>query len=205
MNGWKKSAAYLGRRLRRIKQWHLGLVFLVLLIIVIFGLRQNNLTMVDLRAQVIAADQALDWPAVDASAETLRSYVSQHMNANTGQIALQNLYNRDVKRALETAQIDIDSSAYLTATETCRAQVNQSGYQGYAACVAESVGTSDAQLQALELPSPTLYYISFASPRLSFDLAGVCLALMIVVFFTLLFRFLTGVILGVAVRNRNHF
>jgi hypothetical protein len=202
MNGWKKYSAYLRRRIGRIKQWHLGLVFAVLLVAAFLGLRQNNLNMIELRNQVAAADEALDWGRVNSSAETLHQYVSRHMNANTGQIALQNLYNADVEKAFATANAEIDSSAYQAATASCQALISQSGYQGYANCVASSVGLSDEQVRQPEPPNAALYYISFLSPRLSFDLAGVCLVLLIVVFLTFSIRLLTAVALGVATRKK---
>jgi hypothetical protein len=202
MNEWKKRAAYLRRRLGRIKQWHLVVVFIILLVITLVGLRQNNLGMVELRAQVTEADKSLDWAAVNRSAENLHAYVNQHMNTDTGQIALQHLYDADVEKAFSAANTEIDSSAYTTATENCKQLISQSGYQGYATCVADSVGVSAEQLQTPELPNPALYYISFASPKLSGDVPGVAFVLMIVVFLTLFFRLLTGVVLGVATRKK---
>jgi hypothetical protein len=202
MNGWKKYSAYWRRRIGRIKQWHLGLIFVVLLVAASLGLRQNNLNMVELRNQVVAADEALDWDKVNSTAEVLHQYVSRHMNANTGQIALQNLYDSDTQQAFAAANSEIDSSAYQTATANCQALISQSGYTGYATCVAESVGVSSEQIRQPELPNEAFYYISFLSPRLSFDFAGVCLALLIVVFLTFLVRLLTAVILGVATRKK---
>jgi hypothetical protein len=202
MNGWKKRTAYLRRKIGRIKQWHLAVVLLLLLVVTVLSLRQNNLTMIDLRSQVIAADEASDWGGVDASAKTLREYVSHHMNTNTGQIALQNLYDDAVEQAFAAANAEIDSSSYSAATENCKSLIGQSGYQGYATCVAESVNLSSEQIQIPQLPNPALYYISFVSPKFSFDLAGVSLGLMIVVFFTFLLRAITAVVLGVATRKR---
>jgi hypothetical protein len=205
MNGWKKYSAYWWRRLGRIKQWHLGLAFVALLVLTGLALRQNNLEMVELRRQVMAADEGLDQDKVNSSAQILRDYVSQHMNANSGQIALQNLYNRAVEQALAQANTEIDASVYSKATDSCQPQLSQSGYQGYAACVAAAVGLSSAEIRTPEPPNPALYYLSFVSPKLSFDLAGVSLILTIGVFLVMMIRFLLAGLLGVICRQRADF
>ena len=161
--------------------------------------------MIELRQQVVEADAALDGQAVYTKAQQLHSYVNQHMNTNTGQIALQHLYDQAVQQAIAAGTPEVDSSAYQAASENCRSAAQQSGYQGYAACVASAVGISDKSLEAVELPNPALYYIALLAPRLSFDLAGVSLVLTVVVFLTLLIRFLTEVTLGLLARKTVHF
>ena len=203
MNGWKKRIAYFWRRIKRIKQRHLAVFLIILLLATLFGLRQNNLEMVELRSKVIEADKSLSWQQVNSTATDLQNYVNKHMNTNTGQIALQNLYDADVEKAIKGVNADIDSDIYRTATESCQSLIAQSGYQGYAACVADSVGESSGQIKAPELPNSALYYISFVSPKLSFDLPGVCLMLMVVVFFIFLLRAVTGVIFGIITRKRS--
>jgi hypothetical protein len=202
MDGWKKRMAFLWRKIKRIKQWHLAVIFLILLVVVIFALRSNNLGMVELRDKVVEADKALDWDEVNSSAEVLHAYVNKHMNTNTGQIALQNLYDRDVEEAFVAANSEVDSDIYTLASEDCQVLLAQSGYQVYASCVADAVGVSNEEITIPNLPNSALYYISFLSPKFSFDLAGICIFMMIVVFLTFLLRLITEVILGVVTRKR---
>jgi hypothetical protein len=200
--GWKKRSAYLLRKVKRVKQGHLCVIFLALLVVTVLGLRQNNLTMIKLRDQVIEADKALDWGEVNSSAEVLYSYVKNHMNTDTGQIALQNLYNKDVENVFSGANMEIGTDLYSLAVGECETQLSRSGYQGYVDCVAEYVGVSNDQVNTPELPNSAFYYISFISPKLSFDLAGISLILTIVVFLTLTLRFLIEVALGVAAHKK---
>jgi hypothetical protein len=202
MNGWKKHIAYLRRRIGRIKQWHLALVLATLLIVTGCSLRANNLSMVSLREQVVEADKAIDRDKVKTTAKNLRDYVSRHMNTNTGGVALQNLYDADVRAAFAAANNEINSDAYQVATENCSPKIAQSGYQGYATCVAETVNLSSEQIKTPELPNAALYYVSYVAPRLSFDLAGVSLVVTVVVFLTLSLRILTAVALGVISRKK---
>jgi len=202
MERWKKRLAYFWRRIKRIKNWQLFVIFLLLLIVAFFGLRQNNLEMIDLRNKVIEADEALNWDQVNLAANNLHKYVNNHMNTNTGQIALQNLYDRDVSKAFGSVNTDIDSSSYNKATEACQSLIAQYGYQEYAKCVADSVGISGEEIKTPTMPNSALYYISFVSPRLSFDIPGVSIILMIVVFLTFLLRTTTGVVLEVIGRKK---
>jgi len=151
--------------------------------------------MVELRDQVLVADTSGDSRAIEQAATKLRDFVRQHMNTDTGQIALQSSYNRAVQAAFRQANNDIDSSKYQIATEQCKSVLAVSGYQGYAACVADVVGANGANFKTPELPNPALFYLSFAAPILSFDVAGVFVILTFVVFFAIFIKLLTEVII----------
>jgi hypothetical protein len=207
MNGWKKRTAFVWRGLRRIKTWHLLLALVIFTLLALFCLRQNNLEMAKLRDQVLVADQNLDIEQVGVAAENLRAYTASHMNADTGQIALQNLYNQAVERAFGAVNNNISADVYNIATENCKPVLSQTGYQGYANCVASTVGVSEQTFRTPELPNPALYYISYASPPLSLDAAGATVTLAIVVFLSMFLKWLTEAVLGLALRTRdkNHF
>jgi hypothetical protein len=202
MNGWKKNSAYLRRKLKRVRQWHLLVVLFLLIITAGLSLRQNNLNMVELRDQVYAADRAVERAEIVRSVQHLRQYVSQHMNTNTGQIALQNLYDADVSQSLAAANTGIDPNVYQTATQSCQDQIAQLGWQGYVDCVATAVGQSPEQFSQPNPPDAALYYVSFVAPRISLDLAGVSLILAIVVFLTILIRVVLAGVLGVITRGK---
>ena len=201
MNGWKKQVEYIRRWLKRIKTWHLVILFICLAVLSAVTLRFNSLNMMEYRQAVIDADKTLDQAEVAKSAQALKDFVSAHMNTDTGQVPLQNLYNKAVQEAF--AQVnDVSSDGYQAATEACKSVLSQRGFAGYTACVADAVGTSDSNFNQPDLPSPSLYYLSFAAPLWSFDSAGVSVALTFVVFFTILLKFLTEVVLAFLVRHR---
>jgi len=201
MNGWKKQVAYLWRRLKRIKTWHLVVVLIALVILSAIFLRVNNLSMMEYRQAVITADESLDQAKVTQAAESLKVFVSAHMNTDTGQIPLQNLYNQAVQEAFARVN-DVSSTSYQTATETCKSVLSQRGFTGYTNCIADAVGVASGNFNQPDLPNPSLYYLSFAGPLWSFDPSGVSVALTFVVFFTILLKLLTEVILGLVVRYR---
>lgn len=179
-------------------------VLIMLTILSAVLLRINNLNMVEYRDAVITADESLDEAKVESAAESLKLFVSAHMNTDTGQIPLQNLYNQAVSEAFSKVN-NVDSSAYAEATESCKSVLAQRGFSGYTACVADSVGVSESNFNQPDLPNPALYYLSFASPLWSFDPAGVVVAITIVVFSAIIIKLLTEVILGIIVSRREKF
>jgi hypothetical protein len=203
MNRWKKSAKYLARKLKAIKNWQLILALIIFGVFSLVCLRANNTNMMELRNQLLVADKTADIQKIEQSAEQLRQYSQHHMNADTGQIALQNLYNQKVQQAFSVANAEIDASGYTTATENCKVALSQTGYQGYADCVASAVGLSEIAFKTPELPNPAMYYLNYSSPIISFDLAGVFCCLTFVVFLAIFLRLLTGVILGLVLRFRD--
>jgi hypothetical protein len=190
----KDRLKWLWRRVRKVKVWQLLAALAVLLITAVIGLRANNQTMVDLRQALIEADKTGQAAEIQESAAKLRDYVSGHMNTDTGPVPLQNSYNIAVETAFRAANDQVTSAGYEAATEACKAQIASAGYQGYANCVANAVGLSDSDFATPELPNPALFYISYASPLLSADLAGVATTLAFVVFFAIVLRFISGMV-----------
>ena len=195
MNGWKKRAEYIKRILRKVKTWHLVVILIIFAILSLVFLRANNLGMIELRDQVIVADKSGDQVVLAQVAGELQEYVSRHMNADTGQIPLQGSYDRAVQDAFDRVNSDIDASGYSIATEDCKKMIASSGYQGYAECVATAVGVGESTLNTPDLPNPSLYYLFFASPVISFDLAGVMVIFTTLVFCLIVIKLLTEVII----------
>ncbi|MDR2524071.1 MAG: hypothetical protein LBC95_00805 [Candidatus Nomurabacteria bacterium] len=202
MNGWKDRWFWLWRRLRKVKFWQLVLVFVGLVVVMTLCLRSNSQGMIELRQQLVAADRDGSAAEIERAAVDLRRYVAGHMNADTGLIPLQNSYNRAVEAAFQAANNQINSGGYVAATESCQSQIATGGYQGYAACVAGAVGLSSDDFATPNLPNPALYYISYASPLISFDLAGTVTVLVAVVFFAIILRALSEVIPIIILRYR---
>ncbi|MDL2327667.1 hypothetical protein LJC64_03305 [Ruminococcaceae bacterium OttesenSCG-928-A11] len=196
-----KNLAFIGRKLKKIKTWHMVVVFIILLISSLFLLRANSLNMVKYRDAVISADETLDEKQIEEAAKSLKEYVSRHMNTDTGLIPLQNLYNEAVSVAF-SKENGVDSEIYAQATEGCKSVLSQKGYAGYSACVADFVGTSESNFNQPDLPNPALYHISFASPKWSPDFAGIVVLLTIVVFFAMILKLLTEGILALILNYR---
>ena len=151
-----KDWAYLWRRLRRAKTWHLVVALVASTSLALICVRINHTQMQALKQAVVQADKAENAELANQAASRLHRYVSRHMGTTTGRIVLQHLYDADVQ-------------------------------------------TSTA---AGGLPNPALYQLSFAAPRLSFDLAGVFTLVSSVVFLSIVLKLSTEVVLGWVVKHK---
>lgn len=141
----------------------------------LLALRSNNQNMANLRQALINADETGDTGKVEIAAKNLQHYVAAHMNTDTGRVALQTSYNQAANAAMEAARpAEVDTTVYQTATESCRSQLNSYGYRAWANCVANAVGTTPSTQATIEevAPDPDLYYVDYAAPRWSSDVAG---------------------------------
>lgn len=158
-------------------------VFLALLIVsgvvAIYALRHNNQTMVKLRAEVYAADQA--GGDVNGALNKLREYVYGHMNTDLSSggnaikppIQLKYAYERLLDAQQQTAAAN-NSQIYTQAQTYCQGQV-PAGFsgRGRVPCVQDYVTSHGVKTT----PIPTgLYQFDFVSPAWSPDLAGWSLA-----------------------------
>ena len=164
--------------LKKAKTWQLIVVLVLLSFVSATFLRLNNLGMVELRSKVEAADKTGDAETIRHSLAQLQHYASAHMNAYPGVIYLQESYNRDYAKALETAASarNPNSDVYQQASIACRARFQgsvASFRNDYVACVMAEVGSLPPEQQtAVSLPSPGVYRYTFSSPLISFDFAG---------------------------------
>jgi hypothetical protein len=135
--------------------------------------------MSELRKSVITADTKGDSAALAQSINTLRSYVSAHMNTDLGDgFYLTASYERAREAAVNAAAdtTNPDSALYQKASVECQSAAARSVYGGYyVPCVLAKVkelGSSAALTSELQLPRYELYKIDFVSPLWSPDLAG---------------------------------
>lgn len=180
----KRSAHHLWRRFRSVKPWYFLLAALICGVIAVFALRQNNETMVRLRAAVYAADEQ-DKGTQEALA-ALQAYVTSHMNTNltTGNTAvyppiqLKFTYNRLVT-AQGNANANANQQIYTDAQKYCEAQ-NSTDVSGRnrVPCIQAYVSAHTPK-QSKPIPD-ALYKFDFVSPRWSPDLAGWMLVLTVV-------------------------
>jgi hypothetical protein len=205
-----QASSRIGKRLLGVvthaKNWQLLVIMLIFALLSTLFLRLNNLNMMTLRDNLLAADKTDNLTSVRSAAADLQRYTANHMNTTTGQIPLQTLYNRAAEAALNRVRpVQIDTAAYNRAQQSCMSQLSDYGYKAWASCVADTVGLSGAtsldQGQA-SLPDPSAYYVDFASVRWSCDPAGITLFIDVVLGIIIISRTIGTVILMIIVRLR---
>lgn len=176
----RKNYHQAARYLHRLQPWHLIVVAVLLLAVGVYGLRQNNLHMAELREAVFTADK--NDGDVEAALQNLRSFVTAHMNTDLSNgdntvyppIQLKYTYQRLVTKASQEAA-DANSSVYTTAQKYCEAAI-PNGFSGrYRLDCIEQYVEEHSTVGATSIPD-SLYKFDFASPRWSPDLAGLSLA-----------------------------
>ena len=162
-------------KLRRVPYRVLLALFIVSSVMAIYALRHNNQTMVELRSEVYATDQA--GGDINGTLNKLREYVYSHMNTNLSSggnaikppIQLKYTYERLLEAQQQTAAAS-NSQIYTQAQTYCQALVpaGVSG-RGRVPCVQDYVTSHGVKTT----PIPTgLYRFDFISPTWSPDLAG---------------------------------
>lgn len=173
----KRRLHHIFVRMRGVKTWQLLIIFLVLLGVSAFLLRQNNLRMIELRNLVKKSDE--ENVDVDKALRNLQNYVTSHMNTDLGDgIALQHSYERAYTAAVEAAAKSTNPNAaiYTQVELECRPVYERThSFPAYTQCAHDKLSQlapgQDA-LSALKTPSPDLYRFNFTSPVWSPDLAG---------------------------------
>lgn len=185
----RKSIIY--GRWHRIAKISLVLIIIGLIISIalsLFGLRSNNLKMIELRQAVYDADKA------DGDVETalinLRQFVFGHMNtdlrsSDNSEPPIQLVYR--FNRAIEAEQARVAAlgsanQVYIDAQRHCE---NPSvSLMARAQCMQEYVTANGQGIPHINIPPKEFYTFDFASPLWSPDLAGI--SLIFAAFFTLL-------------------
>lgn len=184
----KRKLHYAHRKFKIISPWYFLAVSLIFLAIGVYGLRQNNFKMIQLRQAVVTADEKNG--DVEGALQELRTFVYDHMNTNlsSGKFAIKppiqlkhrydqlvNAEQQKVKTANQTVQQQGEA--------VCSAQFPGTGYNSpRVACVQQYVSANAKKPN--DVPAE-LYKFDFVSPRWSPDLAGI--SLVISGFFMLLF------------------
>ncbi len=188
-------------KIRPIKARYLLLLALVFLGLSVYGLRQNNLRMLELRNEVVTADRQNG--NVEGALRNLREYVYSHMNTDLSggpsainpPIQLKARYERLVAEREKTAG-QTNEEVKRQGEAVCAAQYPGEGYNSpRVACVQRYVQENASE--AGDIPQD-LYKFDFVNPRWTPDFAGI--TLVFGVFFSLLF--LARAILGYWARNR---
>jgi hypothetical protein len=170
----KRYLHHLWTKLRYLSYWHFLVAAAILGLIAVLALRQNNITALRLRENVVKVDQ--ENGDVEGALRTLRQYVYSHMNTNlsTGNgiyppIQLKYTYERLV--ATEKNRVsDENAKIYNDAQNYCEAKFPKglSG-SGRIPCIQQFIDSHGVKERAIP---DSLYKFDFVSPPWSPDLAG---------------------------------
>lgn len=192
LHHWKKL---------HIKTWQLVVLFLVFLTLSVYFLRQNNLKMVELRNNVVIADeQALD---VSAALTALNGHVFKHMNTKIVRpIELVQTYNRQAKIAIDAANQSGNRDIYAEATAACERRGVPT--TSIAQCAANYAleNNSGAAPKEINLPDKSRFTYTFAAPKWTPDLAGFSVLITGVLLFWLVFRLVEYILVRLVIRRR---
>jgi hypothetical protein len=164
------------RRLQPISPWYFLALCLIFGVVGVYGLRQNNLKMIQLRSAVYATDQQNG--DVETSLRTLREFVYAHMNTDLASgnnsikppIQLKFRYERLVAAQKQNAS-DVNSKIYTDAQAYCELHF-PAGLSGSnrIPCIQDYI-VSHGGTTEKAIPD-ALYKFDFVSPKWSPDLAG---------------------------------
>ncbi len=210
-------------KFRKIKTWVLVVILVFLLFADATLLRINHVKMTELRAEVLTADEAGDDAKISEALEKLTDFVFNHIVINvvddngeqritfgTGPFYLENTYRKAASAALAEAEANLSSDAnpngnvYQMASETCKAQAIQNGWNWdspeYMNCMLTEIQKYPAAdeitdvIQA-KLPSTELYRKNYASPIFVPTLEGFLLLLTVIVIVVIFIRILIWIVL----------
>jgi hypothetical protein len=174
----KRKLHHLLVTLKKLHYWYLLVATLLFAVLAILALRQNNLTAVNLRNEVLKVDQ--ENGDVEAALRKLRTYVYGHMNTSLSSntsvyppIQLKYRYERLVQAEKDRVANANTNTTYNDAQTYCEQTQPASFYgAGRLACIQSYIDSHPVEQQT-EKPIPdALYKFDFASPIWSPDLAG---------------------------------
>ena len=214
----KKKTKFRIKRLSQIKTWQLVILLIMSGFISATFLRLNNVGMVERRESVENADKAGDIVNLQQRLYDLQRYVSTHMNADPGRIALDHTYKQMYDRKLKEFEEEIknrsNNDTVSKVRAVCDARAQQGGYgrfttqadPRYINCINEEwekyPAAKVANLQ-FEAPSTEPYYHTFVSPIWSADYAGWSLLVTIFIAMIIVMRLVVLGMLKLMLRRRN--
>lgn len=175
---------YFWRASGLLKPWYLLIICLIFAGLSVYGLRRNYATMVSLREDLFAADEAgKSADELEVKLVALRDHVTQHMNTHlrTSNLAikeppiqLSGLYNRAYAAEKERVS-QVNAALYTTAQAECEKlfPIGLSG-SGRIPCIEQYVNERGEKQR--DIPRE-VYMFDFITPRWSPDLAGWSLVL----------------------------
>lgn len=194
----KKYLHHLWTVIRPVKVWYLIALLVLCAGIAAVALRNNNLTMVELRSQVYAADEQNK--DVEGALQQLRAYVHAHMNTDlsSGQNAvyppIQLKYTFQRLKQAEQERVKHGSSQVYTDAQNHCEKLHPSGFSGSGRipCIEQYV--SEHKVAEKNIPD-AMYKFDFVSPTWSPDLAGFSVAVSALLGLLLIVRIGVGYLL----------
>ena len=201
------------RRLNQVKTWQLVILLLMSAFVSATFLRLNNVGMIERREAVNAADIEDDRATLERRLYDLQIYVSEHMNASPGRIALDKTYERDnqqrkddyAKSVADQPQGDV----YQQAEAVCGPQARAQGWRWpdarYTNCLdtelSKHPGATEMSNDFKPLPSEP-YYQTFVSPLWSPDFAGWSVVITGVIALIIVIRMIVLIVLKILVKRK---
>ena len=189
--------------IRHINSWVIVALIVIFTGLAVYGLRQNNLRMVELRNNVLAVDQANG--DRDAALRALGDHITNHMNTTLNRpVELVYSFNRAVEEARKDAEANTNSDIYRRAQNNC--EISSIPLTARAQCIQDFVSENAAPGEnpaPLELPSKDFYIYTWASPAWSPDLAGISILMALLLSFFLAVRIAAVMIIKRVLKSHN--
>lgn len=215
---------------KNVKTWQMVLILLPLLFIAATLLRFDHLTMADLKAEVITADEAGDDEALALALKNLKDFTNSHIVINvvekngsqyitfgTGPFYLENQYTRKATEILAEAQAKANEigdenpngNIYQKAREVCEPQAQANGWDWNSSenltCWTTELAkypTTDALETEFkaDLPNTALYRYDFVSPIWAPTLAGFVILICLFLIVVIFIRIFFWLILNISVK-----
>lgn len=217
----------------RLSSWKLLLVLVLLGFLAATFLRFDHIKMTELRAAVLAADEANNDEEIAKTLNELHSFTLKHIIFNTvedngvqtitfgtGPFYLENQYMRKANEAIAAAQKEINThtsnpngNIYKKVAAVCDAQGKKYGYsypdKRYINCWINELASYPVEENmdaygAATLPSTELFRYEFVSPLWYPCASGIVLLICFIIVVVLIFRLLIWLILRVALLVVEH-
>lgn len=212
----KRNVRFKIRRLEQIKTWQLLILFVMFAFITATFLRLNNVGMVERREAVYTADKTDDSVGLASRLYDLQRFVSAHMNADPGRVALVKTYERDNERHKKAYQESSNSTAngdaFQKAEAVCGPIARSNGWRWpdmrYTNCInqeLEKIPGGQAVMSEFKPLPVEPYYHTFTSPLWSPDFAGWSLIITAVIGLIIIGRLVVLAILRFILRRRKRF
>lgn len=201
MDGQREKKFLHHWRKKVTRTWVLLVVLAVGVASSVYFLRQNNLQMVELRNNVVKADE--QGGDISGALEKLNEHVFHHMNTKIVRpIELVNTYNKQAALAIQAANQDNSRDLYAEGTAQCeRRGVPLSSI---AQCISEYALNNNAGGGPKEiiLPDKNRFVYTFATARWTPDLAGFSVLITGVVLCWLAVRLIEYILVRLLIRRR---
>ena len=212
----KRNVRFKIRRLEQIKTWQLLILFVMFAFITATFLRLNNVGMVERREAVYTADKTDDSVGLASRLYDLQRFVSAHMNADPGRVALVKTYERDNERHKKAYQESSNSTAngdaFQKAEAVCGPIARSNGWRWpdmrYTNCInqeLEKIPGGQAVISEFKPLPVEPYYHTFTSPLWSPDFAGWSLIVTVIIGLIIIGRLVVLAILRFILRRRKRF